>query len=209
MRRQVTYRVFLMMMMFVFGAVEADTKPIVIFRPGEFFDPFTEDNQPKASQVKPKIVFGEPSTFYSQSAKPSGFVIGYPRSIGHTSGNAAEFNAQLYQPNAFFSKYISPDYKQAPKPHSRLVDTQPKSTALRSRKINKPSEQVPAQAAYTKNPKANAASVQASNVVGDATKLVAIATELEAHPSSHSGKLHLNIFFISKFTHIHIATFLK
>lgn len=176
-----------MMMMFVFGAVEADTKPIVIFRPGEFFDPFIEGNQPKASQVKPNVV---PSTFFSQPVKPSGFVVGYPRSIGHTSGNAAEFNAQLFQPNTFFSKYISPVYKQAPKPHSRLVDTQTKSAALRSRKINKPSAHVPAQTAYTTSPTASVASAQASNVVGDATKLVALATELEAHPSSHSGKFH-------------------
>ncbi|KAL1490526.1 hypothetical protein ABEB36_013204 [Hypothenemus hampei] len=101
--------VFLIFYGILDGAKIAE-RPLVIFQPGEFFDPFTEtindaaESQHKAHIVpKPNLIVGPPVVPVQRQQHNRGTY--RPRTIAQVSGNAKELKAQLWQPSSFLRDF--------------------------------------------------------------------------------------------------------
>lgn len=119
------------------SAKDAVEKPFVIFQPGDFFDPFTENGLAE-SQHRASIVPAQPGSF---AEPPNSGVNPRPykprvRSIGQISGNAQQLNAQLFQPSSFleeFDKFSNQvTQKQA---NSRRIDLPPQTPLRRQNPV--------------------------------------------------------------------------
>lgn len=121
------------------SAKDAVEKPFVIFQPGDFFDPFTEnglaESQRRASIVPPQPgLFAEPpnSGLNVKRYKPR------VRSIGQISGNAQQLNAQLFQPSSFleeFDKFSNQVTQKQATANSRRIDVPPQTPLKRQNPV--------------------------------------------------------------------------
>lgn len=121
------------------SAKDAVEKPFVIFQPGDFFDPFTENGLAE-SQRRASIVPAQPGSF----AEPPNSGLNAKRykprvrSIGQISGNAQQINAQLFHPSSFleeFDKFSNQITQNQATVNSRRIDVPPQTPLRRQNPV--------------------------------------------------------------------------
>lgn len=119
------------------SAKDAVVKPFVIFQPGDFFDPFTENGLAE-SQRRDSIVPAQPGSFAEPPNSGLNAKRSRVRSIGQISGNAQQINAQLFHPSSFleeFDKFSNQVTQNQATINSRRIDVPPQTPLRRQNPV--------------------------------------------------------------------------